>query len=341
MPLLRRIIFWTILILGAGLVAWQLSRPPEIAAAEEIYRFNRARNEAIRAGNQVAYSRHTVDNAGRPVSGKKLAAWKIIPETAFAPPTAPALQVVFVHDQDVTLAESISRGNYLAPLLRQWTLLRHAELPVEFHTFSWRADFGLEEFASARLAAHSQAASLNDYLHAISRPNAPVVLVAHGLGAQLVLDTLRVRREHRNMPLIRAVVLVQPAVHRLDLSRGTYELIANEEPQIVRYEGKYFPALAATTLVLATCSATDGVLSQEFPEAPAGSDSARAAKRDAALGLPYQSATETEVFPENFHLLDLSPSHHLDMALPGHDSLYDTSGRRALWTLWQSVLRQL
>ncbi|MBI3886099.1 MAG: hypothetical protein HY302_10265 [Opitutae bacterium] len=334
-----RVIFWGLLVAGAGFALVRLSRPPEIAVTEELYRFNRARAEAVKAHNQVAYSRHTVDNAGRLLAGARRDGWRIIEETAPAVAGGPALQVVFVHDQDVTLAESINRGNYLSQLVRQWTRRQKPGLPVEFHTFSWRADFGPEEFASARLAAHVQSASLASYLQAIGRPNAPLVILAHGLGAQLVLDALHARRLNRVMPRVRAVLLVQPAVPRIDLARGTYEVTAGDEVKAVRYEGPHFLDLGAAHSVLATCSRTDGVLSQEFPgetgEAP------RAPKRGAALGLPYASPTEAELFPENFRLVDLSPGKHLDMALPGHDSLYDASGRRALWAMWQSVLRQL
>ena len=190
-------------------------------------------------------------------------------------------------------------------------------------------------------AAHAQSASLFDYLQSIGRPNTPVILLAHGLGAQLVLEAMHVRWERRINPRINAVLLVQPAVHRIDVSRGTFEQTVNDELKVIRYEGKYFPDLFAANFVLATCSATDGVLSQEFPEMPVGPGLASSAKRDAALGVPYHSNTEAEAFPRNFYLLDLSPGHHVDMSLPGHDSLYDTSGRRALWTIWQRVLRQL
>ena len=334
-----RVIFWVIIIGGAGFGLMRLARPTDIAVTEEIYRFARARADAVKAHNQIAYSRHTVDNAGRLLNGAKRDAWKILEDTAHPPASGPALQVVFLHDQDITLAESINRGNYLSQLIRQWTTRKQPGLPVEFHTFSWRADFGPEEFANARLAAHVQSASLASYLQSIGRPNAPLVLVAHGLGAQLVLDALNLRRVNHVMPPVRAVLLVQPAVHRIDLSRGTYEVTDGDDVKVVRYDGAYFHDLAAANSVLATCSNIDGVLSQEFPGETG--DPARAPKRDIALGIPYSSTTEAEVFPENFRLIDLSPGNHIDMALPGHDSLYDASGRRALWAMWQSVLRQL
>lgn len=324
---------------GAGFGLMRLARQPDIVSAEELYRFTRARQEAVKAQNQIAYSRQTVDNAGRLLAGAKRDEWKIVAETALAPFTGPALQVVFLHDQDLPFAESINRGNYLSRLIRQWTATKQADLPVEFHTFSWRADFGPDEFANARLAAHVQAASLASYLQTIGRPNAPLVVIAHGLGAQLVLDVLHQRRENRVNPPIKAVLLIQPAVHRINVGRGSYEVTSGEDVKSVRYDGTYFYDFAAAESVFATCSQADSALRESFPE-NAGAETL-APKRDIALGLPYLSATEAEILPDNFRLIDLSPGRHLDMAFNHHDGLYDASGRRAMWALWQNVLRKL
>lgn len=317
----------------------QLARPPDIAATEEVYRYNRARAEAVKARNQVAYSRHTVDNAGRLVAGAKRDEWKIVEETAHQPSKESALQVVFLHDQDVPFAEAINRGNYLSRLVRQWTATKNPDLAVEFHTFSWRADFGPDEFASARLAAHVQAVSLSRYLQSIGRPNAPLVLIGHGLGAQVVLDALNHRRGNRIMPPARMVLLIQPAVHRINIGRGTYTVAQGVDESVIRYDGTHYYDLAAAENVIATCSQADSSLRESFPE-NMGAET-QAPKRDIALGLPYASSTEAEIFPANFRLLDFSPGKHLDMAFTSHDSLYDASGRRAMWAVWQNVLRKL
>lgn len=337
-----RIIVWIVLILGAGIVATRyFSREPDIVLAEETYRFEQAQQDAMPAGNHVVYSRHTVTNTGRPNRDATRHPWKTLPSglTVNAP-----LQVVFVHGYNTLFAESIVRGNYLARLVRQWQAQQSPGAALDFHTFSWRADFGPDNFHTAELAAVVQSGSLVDFLKSLGRtaagaPAPRIVVIAHSLGARLVLEALARHGADADFPELAAVLLVQPAVARTSVSRGTYEILQGDNVSIQHYDGQFFPTLGKARMVIATCTATDAVLSQHYYSSTELTDAAVAAKLNTALGQPYYSSTEAEQFPANFRLIDFSPGRYLDMALPSHESLFDSSGRRALWSLWNRLLR--
>ncbi len=338
-----RIVTWVILLVAAGLFASRFLREPDIAVAEETYRFNLAQEEAVKTGNHVVYSRHTVSNSGLPTRDAARHPWKSL--LSGATNGAP-LQVVYVHGYNTTFAESIAQGNYLSRLLRQWTAQKYPATALDFHTFSWRADFGPDKFPTAELAAKAQSASLGAFLKTLRQPASAggpppkIILITHSLGARLVLETLSHQGHDADFPVISALLLVEPAMLRTSLSRGTYETFKGDNIMSVRYDGEFFTALDSVPFALATCSSTDDALTQIFNPTPEATEGPATPKLNAPLGLPYYSATEAEVFPDNFRLIDLSPGRYIDMALPSHDSLFNASGRRALWTLWSRLLRQ-
>lgn len=335
-----------ILLVAAGLFASRFLREPDIAVAEETYRFNLAQEEAVKSGNHVVYSRHTVNNTGRPTRDASRHPWKSL--LSGAPNGAP-LQVVYVHGYNTTFAESIAQGNYLSRLLRQWTAQKYPGVALDFHTFSWRADFGPDKFPTAELAAKAQSAGLGAFLKSLRQPATAggppprIIVITHSLGARLLLETLAHQGHDADFPVINALLLVEPAILRTAVSRGTYETFNGDNITSVRYDGEFFPALDGVPFALGTCSSTDDTLTQIFnptPEGAAGAAGPATPKLGAPLGLPYYSGTEAEVFPDNFRLIDFSPGRYIDMALPAHDSLFNPSGRRALWTLWSRLLRQ-
>ena len=337
------ILLWSVLLFLTGGLAVFLVFARDLPFAEEYHRYNRVRKDAAALGHVVVYSRHNVRHDGSLRSAQPRPAWKPLLEPA-SPAPAGALRVVFVHGFDVGLTQSIAEGNHLARLLRQWTEQKDGTTALEFHTFSWRADFGPAEHLRAIKAAAAQSGALAGYLDHLARPAdggpAPrVVVITHGLGALLALEALQKAGE--GVPPLEALVMVQPAVRRIDLSKGTYEVVTGEAVSTVDYAGQYFDVLARVRLVLATCSSTDTEVAQFFAPEPELSDEIpRSPKSTVALGTPYYSSTEAEVFPPNFRLIDLSPGRYLDMVMPSHGSLFDGGGRRALWSLWQRVLRQ-
>lgn len=115
---LVRLIVWGALLFAAGLIVNHTLRETDIVVDEETFRFEQAQQDAVPAGDHVVYSRHTVDNTGRPRWTARLQPWKTLPSS---PVAGAPLQVVFVHGENTTFAESIARGNYLARLVRQWT----------------------------------------------------------------------------------------------------------------------------------------------------------------------------------------------------------------------------
>jgi predicted alpha/beta hydrolase family esterase len=335
-----RVIVWGALLFAAGLVVNHTLRETDIVVDEETFRFEQAQQDAVPAGNHVVYSRHIVDNSGRPRWNARLQPWKTLPSS---PVTGAPLQVVFLHGDNTTFAESIARGNYLSRLVRQWTPPPGPNSALDFHTFSWRADFGAERFHTAELAATAQAEGLADFLKSLNRPAAAaprVVVITHSLGARLLLAALAKHGADAGFPKLAGVIMVQAAVPRTAVSRGTFETFRNDTVNSQRYDGEFYPALSRAGPVLATCSAADTVLGRHFYADPGIADAASAPKLHSALGQPYASATEVEQFPENFRLLDFSPGRYPDLALPSHESLYDASGRRAFWSLWNQLLRQ-
>lgn len=335
-----RIIFWSIILLGSGVVLSHLLQQPDIAVAEETYRFDVAQRSAVTAGNRVVYSRHIVTNTGLPNWKAKLQPWKTL---ASGEPTRAPVQVVFVHGYNATFAESIAQGNYLAPLLRQWTAQKYPGTTVDFHTFSWRADFGPDRFHTAELSARVQSASLANFLQSLPRTTldgtpCQLFIITHSLGARVALEAIAKHGTGADFPPVRALLCIQPAVARTALARGTYDTVNEDRVTNTRYDGEYFQALSRIGAVLATCSATDGVLAQHYASLAEVKDTSAAPKLNIALGQPYYSSTEAEVFPANFRLIDFSPGRYLSAALPSHDSLFDVSGRRALWTLWDRLL---
>lgn len=338
------LLLWSVLLFLTGGLAVFLYFAKDVPFVEEYHRFNRVKAEAIALGNHVVYSRHNVSHDGTLRAAHPRQPWKILVE-AETTPAAAALKVVYVHGFDVGFTQSIAEGNYLARLLRQWTAQKLPERPLEFHTFSWRADFGPAEHLRAIKSATAQAGALADFLRQVARtepgvPAPPVVVLTHGLGAQLVLEALLRREPETEVPPLEALLLVQPAVRRIDLSKGTYEVPGREAISIVAYTGRYFGALDRVKTVLATCSSADTAVTEFFISEPELAEQAGGSKSTVALGTPYYSSTEAEVFPPNFRLIDLSPGRYLDMVLPSHGSLFDGGGRRALWSLWQRVLRQ-
>ncbi len=338
------LLLWSVLLFLTGGLAVFLFFSRDVPFVEEYHRFNRVKAEATALGNHVVYSRHNVNHDGTLRAAHPRQPWKTLVE-AGAPPAAAALKVVYVHGFEVGLTQSIAEGNHLARLLRQWTAQQQPGRSVEFHTFSWRADFGPAEHLRAIRSATAQAGALADFLRHIARPEpgdpAPhVVVLTHGLGAQLVLEALLRREPETEVPVLEALLLVQPAVRRIDLSKGTYEVQGGEAISIVGYTGRYFGALARVRTVLATCSSADPAVAEFFTPEPELAEQSGSPKSAVALGTPYYSSTEAEVFPPNFRLIDLSPGRYLDMVLPSHGSLFDGGGRRALWSLWQRVLRQ-
>lgn len=338
------LLLWSVLLFLTGGLAVFLFFSRDVPFVEEYHRFHRVKAEAAALGNHVVYSRHNVNHDGTLRAAHPRHPWKTLVE-AGAPVSAAALKVVYVHGFDVGFTQSIAEGNHLARLLRPWTAQKLPDRALEFHTFSWRADFGPAEHLRAIKAATAQAGALAGFLRQVARPEpggpAPqVVVLTHGLGAQLVLEALLVREPEAEVPPLEALLLVQPAVRRIDLSKGTYEVPGREAISIVGYTGRYFGALDRVKGVLATCSSADSAVAEFFAPEPELADQTAGAKSAVALGTPYYSSTETEVFPPNFRLIDLSPGRYLDMVLPSHGSLFDGGGRRALWSLWQRVLRQ-
>lgn len=338
------LLLWSVLLFLTGGLAVFLFLAQDLPFAEEYHRYNRVRKDAAALGHVVVYSRHHVRHDGSLRSVQPRPAWKTLVEPA-APPAAEALRVVFVHGFDVGLTQSIAEGNHLARLLRQWTEQKGAGPALEFHTFSWRSDFGPAEHLRALKAAAAQSGALAEYLARLAQPPAGggpaprVVVITHGLGALLALEALQKTGE--GAPPLEALVMVQPAVRRIDLSRGTYEVVTGDAVSNVDYTGQYFGVLGRARLALATCSSTDTEVAQFFAPEPELSDEIpRSPKSTVALGTPYYSSTEAEVFPPNFRLIDLSPGRYLDMVMPAHGSLFDGGGRRAFWSLWQRVLRQ-
>jgi Alpha/beta hydrolase of unknown function (DUF900) len=337
-----RIISWVLAFGAVLIIAAQWLREPDIAVTEENYRFESARTEAVKAGNHVVYSRHLVNNSGRPTWDAALSHWKQLPGVT---PSGAPLQVVFVHGYNATFAQSIAQGSYLSRLVRQWTAQKAPGLAVDFHTFSWRADFGPDGFLTAELAAKAQSASLADFLRTIARPHAgqpapKLIVITHSLGARLLLEALAKGGKEPGAPVPAGLLLVQPAVARTAVSRGTYETITGEAVTSTRYYGMFYDVLSPVGLVFATCSSADGVLGEHYFNSPEIAGAPASPKLNSALGQPYYSNTEAEVFPDSFRLVDLSPGRYLDMALPAHDSLFDASGRRAFWSLWNRLLRQ-
>jgi hypothetical protein len=337
---------WLALLLLTGGVAAFVFFAEEVPFAEEYHRFNRVKKEAVAAGNAVVYSRHAVGHDGLPRRTLSRQQWKTLVE--LPPSAAPAdLHVVFVHGFDVGLTQSVTEGSYLARLLRQWVDRKQGDRALEFSTFSWRSDFGPGERSTGVKAATAQSAALADYLRALAAPKgggkAPrIVVLTHGLGAQLALEALQRGQAADGAPLLEALVMVQPAVRRIDVAKGTYEVITGDAVSSVDYTGQYFDVITKSArTVLATSSSADAVVGQFFAnDLDMPEDVPESPKSYAALGYPYFSSTEAEVFPPNFRLIELSPGRYLDMVMPSHDALFDAGGRRALWSLWQRVLRQ-
>jgi len=337
---------WSVLLLLTGGVGVLLFFAQDAPFAEEYHRFNRVKREAVAAGNAVVYSRHNVKHDGTLRSAQPRQPWKTIVDPA-EPPADGVLRVVYVHGFDTGFTDSISQGNHLARLLRQWSDRRQTGLALDFRTFSWRSDFGPGEYAIGLRAATAQAAALAAFLKDL-KPSGPsdatsprLVILSHGLGGQLTLEALQRLEREGGVPPIEALVMIQPAVRRIDVSKGTYETITGEAVSTVDYTGQYFEVIGRVRTVLATCSSTDASVARFFAhDLNIPEDVPDSPKSYAALGYPYFSSTEAEVFPPNFRLIDLSPGRYLDMVIPGHHSIFDGSGRRALWSLWQRVLRQ-
>jgi pimeloyl-ACP methyl ester carboxylesterase len=340
------LVLWSVLLFLTGGLAVFMFFAQDLPFAEEYHRFNRVKKEAATAGNAVVYTRHNVKPDGTLRSAQPRQPWKTLVEPAVSPAEG-ALRVVYVHGFDTGFTESIAQGSYLARLLRQWTDRKPGGAALDFRTFSWRADFGPGEYATGLRAATAQAGALAAYLKSLapaaSGPAAsPLVILAHGLGGQLALEALQRLEREGGVPPIEALILIQPAVRRIDVSKGTYETITGDAVSVVDYTGQYFEVIGRVRTVLATCSSTDASVAQFFStDLNMPEDVPDSPKSYAALGCPYFSSTEAEVFPPNFRLIDLSPGRYLDMVIPGHHSIFDGSGRRALWSLWQRVLRQV
>ena len=295
-----------VVIFAAGIVTTRFLREPDIAVAEETYRFELAQQDAIKAGNHVVYSRHMVNNSGRPAWTATFSHWKSLPSGAV---TNAPVQVVFVHGYNTTFAESMVRGNYLCRLIRQWTAQKNPEVALDFHTFSWRADFGPDRFHTAELAATVQSASLAFFLKSLVHPGAPapkIILITHSLGARVVLDALAKHGAEPDFPEISSLLMVQPAIARTAIARGTYETRLGDTVNTKRYSGEFFAALGRVRTVFATASSADGELSQyDYAAPPELNDAPHAPKLSFALGQPYYSNTEAEQFPDNFKLIEL------------------------------------
>lgn len=340
------LLFWSVLLFLTGGLAVFLFLAQDVPFAEEYHRFNRVKKEAATAGNAVVYTRHNVRHDGTLRNAQPRQPWKTLVEPAVSPAEG-ALRVIYVHGFDTGFTESIAQGSYLARLLRQWTDRKQGGPALDFRTFSWRADFGPGEYATGLRAATAQAGALAAYLKSLAPVTSgsaamPLVILAHGLGGQLALEALQRLEREGGVPPIEALVLLQPAVRRIDVSKGTYETITGDAVSVVDYTGQYFEVIGRVRTVLATSSSTDASVAQFFStDLNMPEDVPDSPKSYAALGCPYFSSTEAEVFPPNFRLIDLSPGRYLDMVIPGHHSIFDGSGRRALWSLWQRVLRQV
>jgi hypothetical protein len=352
----RRRIVVTTLVLALPVAVWLTYRGTLDAARDAPMddRAFAALRRAVASGNVVATCRDAVGDDGALRDASLRGRFTLFGDDGdlAAAVAGRRLVVVHVHGYNMTLAEGIEQGNDL------WDGVRESDPTVDpattaFLTFLWRGHFGAERFQAAQASADASAAAFAGFVAEIraAAPECRLVVIAHSLGARVVLESLADLRAREAREWIDVLALVQPAVELNTVCTWSVRPqggVVGRPPETRR--GRYVESLVAARAVVATMSSHDAVLAALFPFGR----SANLNPNPTALGFPELSLEGSaggrtgSAFWLDCRLdprvarLDLSPAGP-DLARlgDGHTPIFGPFGRAALRVLWSRIVELL
>lgn len=182
--------------------------------------------------------------------------------------------VIFVHGFNTPPNRGLANGNIL------WDRIMIAndhmsEAPstaipnerIAFITFLWRGDLGAVLFSAAQNAADVSSGSLANLILKLSKDHsaARIIIVAHSLGARVVLEMLNhISKVDDRSTIIDTLVLVQGAVSSTDIYYWTADDILSETDIVENHKGKYSDSIRRVRHFIYTVSDKDTILLDLF-----------------------------------------------------------------------------
>lgn len=244
-----------------------------------ITEFELARNLNI----GVIDAREVVDDNGKQRKDIKEGSWRLNvlpgkPQSSEKPQFGfqdhPQVIVIYVHGYKTPPLQALKHGNSLWELLMISNDRLRATIKtispneaLAFFTFLWRGDLGTTRFSAAQKAADVSSKSLADVIVQLSRETtkAKTVIIAHSLGAHVVLEALKKLYESSNTGvLVDSLVLVQGAVCATSLYKWTVTDIIIERKYVEYNCGRYANSIQCAGHLLYTISEKDKTLLKWF-----------------------------------------------------------------------------
>ncbi|MGB5328803.1 MAG: alpha/beta hydrolase, partial [Gammaproteobacteria bacterium] len=179
--------------------------------------------------------------------------------------TRTQLVVIFVHGYNTSSARAVEIGERLRGFVCEGEAQGCPN--ARLYSFLWRGDLNPGEFRAAQNAATNSAYPLADFVRRLHdrRPELPILVISHSLGARVVLEGLGLLRQSEASQWVDAVVLIQPAVHVGSVSKWMEPRFGYGFLGRSQNEGRYWEVLKSAGRVIATVSAGDRTLQLLFP----------------------------------------------------------------------------
>ena len=246
---------------------WFVPNPPGLSLDQATHELAKAR-PSLSPGHVLFSSRSLVDGYGKLAKGREEDHWLGVESqehTLAQVTTRTQLVVIFVHGYNASSARAVEIGERLRGFVCEGEAQGCPN--ARLYSFLWRGDLNPVEFRAAQNAAMSSAYPFADFVRRLHdrRPELPILVISHSLGARVVLEGLGLMRESEAIQWVDAVVLIQPAVHVGSVSKWMEPRFGYGFLGRSQHEGKYWEALKSAGRVIATVSGGDRTLRLLFP----------------------------------------------------------------------------